>query len=207
MSVDLVCPECGGIIGASGADGKQPCICFRNGTSKSDTVAIESPVRDLNSSQKICISCGRDVTGHRRVKDSRGYMCYNCAKAEQEMDKVGTLPCAECGRRVRPDALLAYGNIKICKRCFNDHKEKKKKSVKKIATRHYELHEKRTLIWLSVAFGILLCLVIYSFYRWKTKYQNAAATHQVSPPAVMHSPGHPAHRSHRPITRLAEAVA
>jgi hypothetical protein len=172
MSVDLVCPDCGGIIGATPGDGRNPCTCFGQSPSKHDTVAIESPVKDLNAQQKVCITCGKDVTGHRRVKDSRGYMCYACAKQERAAEKAGTVPCAECGKRVKPAGLVLYGTIKICKTCFNDHKETGKRAVRKIATRHYELHEKRTLIWLSVAFVILGCLVLYSWYRWRTKYSQ-----------------------------------
>ena len=175
MSVELVCPDCGGYIGATGTDGRKPCNCFKDSNGgKSDTVAIESPVRaDVSASTKRCITCGKDVTGHRRVKDSRGYMCYACAKEEMAAEKVGTVPCAECGRRVRPEGLVAFGSIKICKRCHNDHKDQKKRSVKKIATRHYEMHEKRTLIYLSIAFVILLILVIYATVRWKTHYSVA----------------------------------
>src|SRR4051812_10898161 len=105
MAVDLICPDCGGIIGATDTDaeGRGPCTCLRdngrvNGSSNdlsSDTVSIpvppaaQTPANPLISSDsatatsesaaKFCIKCGKDVTGHRRVKDSRGYMCYACA--------------------------------------------------------------------------------------------------------------------------------
>ncbi len=161
MSVDIVCPECGGVIGGTGADGRRACTC--NVVSKSDTVRIEVPIPDVNDSpKKVCISCGKNVEGHRRVKDSRGYMCYSCAKEEMRTEKEGTVRCAECGKRVKPAGLVAYDGIKICRKCFNDHKELKKKVVKKVATRHYDVHEKQTLIWVSVVFGVLLILVLYS---------------------------------------------
>ncbi len=168
MSADVVCPDCGGVIGGTGAGGRRACTCVLSAAAsaalKSDTVRIEIPLPpDVNEKEKLCIVCGKDVRGHRRVKDSRGYMCYDCAKAEAAAEKEGTVRCAECARRVKPQGLVEYGGIKICRKCFNDHKEIKKKAVKKVATRHYELHEKKTLIWLAVVFCILGCFVLYSW--------------------------------------------
>ena len=172
MSVDaVVCPDCGGVIGgSSGGGGRRACTCVFAGTragdaipSKHDTVRIEIPLpADVNEKKKLCIVCGKDVAGHRRIKDSRGYMCYQCAKDEMAAEKEGTVRCAECARRVKPAGLVEYGGIKICKKCFNDHKEVKRKAVKKVATRHYELHEKKTLKILAVLFGILGLFVLYS---------------------------------------------
>src|SRR5690242_1399591 len=108
MSVDLICPECGGIIGGSSTDaeGRGPCTCFKNESTSSrsfggsgsddpsDTVSLPSPVsqgQDLSDKRaKLCIVCGKDVTGHRRIKDSRGYLCYNCAKDEVRQEREGT---------------------------------------------------------------------------------------------------------------------
>lgn len=166
MSVDIVCPDCGGIIGGTGANGRQACSCAVPPT-KSDTVRIETPVPDLNDARasKVCIVCGKDTAGHRRVKDSRGYMCYPCAKAEMDAEKAGTVRCAECGRRVKPAGLVDYDGIRICRKCFNDHKELKKKAVKKVATRHYELHEKKTLMTLAIVFTVLLILILIGLLK------------------------------------------
>jgi DNA-directed RNA polymerase subunit RPC12/RpoP len=165
MAVDIVCPDCGGTIGGAGGEGRPGCSCVLAATvSKSDTVRIEVPLpADLNESkEKRCITCGKDVTGHRRIKDSRGYQCYSCAKSEMAAGREGTVRCAECSRRVKPAGLVEYGGIRICRKCFNDHKELKKKAVKKVATRHYELHERKNLIWMTVLFCILALLVLYS---------------------------------------------
>ena len=166
MSVDaVVCPDCGGVIGGSDGGGRRACTCVLAGAgaSKHDTVRIEVPLpADVNEKKKLCIVCGKDVAGHRRVKDSRGYMCYQCARDEMDAEKEGTVRCAECGRRVKPAGLVEYGGIKICKKCFNDHKETKRKAVRKVATRHYELHEKKTLMALAVVAGILGLFVLYS---------------------------------------------
>lgn len=167
MAVDVICPECGGIIGATGVDanGRGPCTCRSDGkTDGSDTVSIPSPsqYRDpVESAPKLCISCGKNVAGHRRVKDSRGYLCYDCAKGEIRQEREGTVPCAECGRRVKPAGIVEYGGIRICRKCYEDHKESQKKAVKKVATRHYEAHEKRNLLILTAVFVALGLIVLW----------------------------------------------
>jgi len=179
MSVDLICPECGGIIGGSGVDaeGRGPCTCFKNESPRragayggtiddpSDTVSIPSPMtqgQDLSDKRaKICIVCGKDVTGHRRIKDSRGYLCYNCAKDEMKQEREGTIPCAECGRRVKPGGIVVYNGLKICRKCHEAHKEVKKKAVKKVATHHFEKHEMQKIIIITVIFVILGAIVLW----------------------------------------------
>jgi hypothetical protein len=176
MSVDLICPECGGVIGGVGVDsqGRGPCTCFSNSTEEAEekdgTVSIPSPqavIERTTSSmpEKVCIVCGKNLSGHRRVKDSRGYMCYRCAKEEINKEQAGTIPCAECGRRVKEKGLISYLGIKICRRCYEDHKESKRKMVKKIATKQYEIHEKRSLIILAVIFIILGMIVLFTQLR------------------------------------------
>jgi len=181
MAVDLICPECGGVIGGVGVDaqGRWPCSCFDNSSSqeetgeeKDDTVSMPSPqsqavIERTTSAQpeKVCIVCGKNLSGHRRVKDSRGYMCYKCAKSEIDREHEGTIPCAECGRRVKEQGLINYSGIKICRRCYEDHKESKKKIVKKVATKQYEEHEKRNLIILAVVFVILGLIVLFTQLR------------------------------------------
>jgi hypothetical protein len=173
MSVDLICPECGGIIGGVGVDanGRGPCTCFSDSPDsleeKDGTVSLPSPQtaneRTTSSMpEKVCIVCGKNLSGHRRVKDSRGYMCYQCAKNEIEQEQAGTIPCAECGRRVKEKALISYLGIKICRRCYEDHKESKRKMVKVVATKQYEIHEKRSLIILAIIVAILGLIVLYT---------------------------------------------
>jgi hypothetical protein len=194
MAVDVICPECGGVVGATGVDsqGRGPCTCFKdspsryaastaannntgnggNGGDPSDTVSIPSPTpsRDIiDSRQKFCIVCGRDVAGHRRVKDSRGYLCYDCAKAEIANEKAGTIPCAECGRRVKEGGIFDYNSIKICRKCFDDHKEAQKKAVRKISTEHYDAHERRGLFILLAVFVVLGLIVLWrTFLQWRS---------------------------------------
>jgi hypothetical protein len=164
MSIDVICQECGGIVGAvSARGGREPCTCHIEPLppdSPADTAVLDSPVR-ADHPPKICVVCGKDVAGHRRLKDSRGYLCLACAKAEQEAVKAGTFPCAECGRRVKPQGLVQHGRQKICKRCFADHKSAEKIRVKKISGHHFQAQEKRNLILLALVAVILLLFILW----------------------------------------------
>lgn len=183
MAVDLTCPDCGGVIGATrtDAEGRGPCICAKSDTTftrpapppdpSADTVSIPTP-RDPDAGArmaapvapaapaKTCIKCGKDVTGHRRVKDSRGYLCYDCSKAEIHEEKAGTIPCGACKRRVKEAGLVEYKGRKICKICLDHEKEIDRKN-RKVSTKHIDEHEKRNVIILAIIFGILALIVAY----------------------------------------------
>jgi hypothetical protein len=182
MAVDLICPECGGIIGASDIEenGRGPCTCLEDEPAasprvdKSDTAVMPSPPPEQaprskpskpDAGAKICLACGKDVTGHRRTKDSRGYMCLACAKAEIAAKKEGTIPCAQCRRRVKPAGLVLHRGEQICKLCFQAHKDAEKKIIKSVPDQHYREHEKQKLVILGAIFFILLLIVIWrSFF-------------------------------------------
>lgn len=167
MATDVICPDCGGIVGATEADaqGRGPCTCFKM-ESSGDTVSMPSSQESSTATAavaqpKLCIVCGKDVSGHRRIKDSRGYTCYDCAKTQIAQEKEGTVRCAECGKRLKPEGLVEYEGIKICKKCFEDHKEIQKKAVKKVAVAQYNQVEKKKVIILAVVFGVLGLIVLW----------------------------------------------
>src|SRR6266436_5989471 len=107
MAGELMCPECGGVVGETEVtDAGPPCTCF---SSNSSDTAVDMPSPAGAASQpKICVLCGKDVSGHRRLKDSRGYVCYNCAKEEQRQERGGRVRCRSCGRLVKEEALNDY---------------------------------------------------------------------------------------------------
>lgn len=175
MSVELICPECGGVIGAKEIDseGRSPCTCYTPEPSSSsshddpsDTVSIPAQAGSVAgatverpAAAKLCITCGKDVTGHRRVKDSRGYLCYECAKKEIATEKEGTVPCGECGRRVKEAGLQNYNGVNICRKCLDDHKEADKKRVRKVATKEIDAYEKRNL-YVMIGVAVVLGAII-----------------------------------------------
>jgi len=172
MAKHLLCPDCGGIIGATEATEEgHPCECFGGAGSDgplslSDTDRIDSPVPASERAaaaaavSKICFTCGKDTSGHRRIKDSRGYQCYACAKAARREETGGTVKCPECGRRVRANSIREYEGMKICGRCVEHRKEVKKKAVRKVATHSFERHERKQLKWLLLFFAVLATIVV-----------------------------------------------
>ena len=167
MASELICPDCGGVIGATKVDseGRVPCRCFaeESAVSSGDTVSIPTPAgaREVATVEKLCLVCGKDVTGHRRIKDSRGYMCYECAKEEKRSEREGTVPCAECGRRVKPGGIIDYHGLKICRKCFEDHKETSKRAIKKIETKHFDVQEKKNIYVLTAVLVVLGAIMLW----------------------------------------------
>jgi DNA-directed RNA polymerase subunit RPC12/RpoP len=162
------------VIGGVSDDpqGRGPCTCvkYEPTTNQSDTVSMPAPPQESTGAAagpaKVCMACGKNLAGHRRVKDSRGYLCYDCAKSEIQTERDGTVTCAECGKRLKPDGLVPYEGIKICKKCFNDHKERQK-FEKKVATSGYQEQEKKSLIILSIVFGILGVIILLKTFVFK----------------------------------------
>jgi len=163
MATNLLCPDCGGKLGEV-APGETGCTCGlapAETNSKSDTATIAPPA----IIEKFCVVCGKDTIGHRRLKDSRGYICYPCAKAEQAAMKAGKVRCKLCRKLVKPDGLVPMGKMMVCKVCFANNEESMK-FKKKISTEHYDRHEKRNLIILAaLALALLLVVVIQHFRK------------------------------------------
>ena len=192
MSTKLVCPECGGTLGHA-EPGETPCKCFstkrggsrgpapavaqhssdsaagapaaRSSSSSSRSSSVESETAGVEKIKgaKRCIVCGKDVTGHRRLKDSRGYICYACAKAEKAAEREGKVACKECRKLVKPEGLVAYEGKMICRKCYGDHQETSR-FRKKVSTKHFEKHEKKTLMILVTVFGVLAAIVAYAYF-------------------------------------------
>jgi len=162
MATNVVCPDCGGLIGEVPA-GETPCTCHfapAESDSKSDTGIIASPTKI----EKFCVVCGKDTVGHRRLKDSRGYICYPCAKAEQAAMKAGKVRCKLCRKLVKPDGLVPLGKRMVCKVCFADNQESER-FKKKISTKEYDTHEKRNLIVLAFIAVVLLGFMLAAYLR------------------------------------------
>ena len=98
------------------------------------------------------------------MKDSRGYICYPCAKAERAAEKAGKVRCKLCRKLVKPDGLVPMGKIMVCKVCFADHQESAR-FRKKISTKHYDTHEKRNLIILAAIAVVLLGFMLAAYFR------------------------------------------
>jgi hypothetical protein len=157
MSTVLICPDCGGVIGASEqSEHGKPCLCIRQGSS--DTSMMGGKV----SVVKYCCQCGKDLTGKKRLRDSEGYWCYDCHKADQSARRVQGERCADCGRTVPPAALTEYAGLRICQACRTERKQlgKDSRQFEKVHTAAYHAQDRtRLLLWAGLV-ALLLFIII-----------------------------------------------
>ncbi|MDB5328423.1 MAG: hypothetical protein JWM57_3992 [Phycisphaerales bacterium] len=126
---------------------------------------VASGPEPSTTGEKICRSCGKDLKGHRRLKDSRGYICVKCAEAENAASDDPTLiPCPECGRKLRSEGITTYNGSVMCKRCAAEMKELKKyKAPPPGAAIHAEA-QKQSVVRLVVFGGVLLVIIALAYF-------------------------------------------
>ena len=69
---------------------------------------------------KRCVSCKKDVTHQKRMKDSSGqYWCVKCGEADRaKKGQVAGDPCGNCGERFPAAKLTKYGSARLCPGCY-----------------------------------------------------------------------------------------
>jgi DNA-directed RNA polymerase subunit RPC12/RpoP len=158
------------VIGAAPGGDVQPCSCFNE--AKRYVAPSEEVIHRAEEQQaavaaevkveKLCRDCGKDLVGHRRLKDSKGYICVACAKAEEEAAAAGLVRCGECSKQLKPEGLVDYHGTMICKKCYMDHQELSKfKAPPPNLNAHMEEQKrsmKITLIVAGIGAAVLLLL-------------------------------------------------
>ena len=109
---------------------------------------------------KLCRVCGKDLRGHRRIRDGDTYICPVCDKMEREGQIPDGVPCAECGKQISPTLLRRYGDILICPKCFRDHEEDPKRKARRVSNTMFHLEDKRTVATLAAVAAVLLLLIL-----------------------------------------------
>jgi hypothetical protein len=171
MSESLICPDCGGVIGAKPGGDVQVCQCLGEGYAPSEAsiVKAESKAamgRAQAKVEKICRVCGKNLSGHRRLKDSHGYICLSCAKSERADAAAGLVACGECGRKLKPAGLIDYHGVRICRKCFADHQELSRFKAPPPKLDLHNKHEKESLKRLLIIGGVLLVIIIFASFKW-----------------------------------------
>lgn len=164
----LICPDCGGVIGATDPDVKH-CTCapITPKSARADEPENAPPIEPERPApvKKICRICGKDLAGHRRLKDSLGYICVPCANGEAEAQEAGLVPCGECGRKLKPAGLIDYHGTKICRKCFADHQELSKFKAPPPDLTQHKQHEKESLKTLLIIGAILLLIILLATFK------------------------------------------
>jgi len=78
-----------------------------------------------SSTSKVCVSCGRDVTGAQRMRDSQGkYWCIACGEADQRKKKGSDgVVCAGCSKTFAPSDMTAVNLLPYCTKCVKRRKK------------------------------------------------------------------------------------
>jgi DNA-directed RNA polymerase subunit RPC12/RpoP len=173
MVGELLCPDCGGVVGATETtEAGPPCRCFAGEpessalSSRMDETAMGETAVAEPPKPKICRICGKDVAGHRRVKDSAGYMCYDCAKAEEKRELGDRVKCNVCGHLAKETSIQTYEGTRMCSKCYDDRMDLQKKHIRDIG-----VHDARTRADLSqlnkflIVAGVLLVIILLSVWR------------------------------------------
>ncbi len=161
----MVCPDCGGVVGATETtEAGPPCKCFVADTStgaagKSDTVAdVPSPAEVPPA--KVCRICGKDVTGQKRVRDTLGYFCYECAVEQEKKETQGRVRCKVCGKLTNPENISNLDGTKMCHRCVRERDELKKQQIKRMGFKGARTREELRRIYGMVAMIVVLLIII-----------------------------------------------
>ncbi len=113
---------------------------------------------------KTCCHCGRDVSGHTRFKDSRGYWCKDCHKADKEA--LGEAKCRSCGRTFPKEKLIDIDGKKYCATCDKDRQKKMMENLQRQATKAgYWKTEWKSVQRVLIIMGILLAIILLSWFK------------------------------------------
>ena len=167
MISELLCPDCGGVVGATEiTDAGAPCKCFipdPNADLKSDTVADTLPPAVETPIVKICRICNKDVAHEKRAKDHLGYYCIECAKAEEKKEHQGRVRCRVCGHLHREETLTEYEGTRMCRNCHTERTDALKQQIKRIGIKSARTRAELQRIYaLAIAMVLLLLIIIAS---------------------------------------------
>jgi DNA-directed RNA polymerase subunit RPC12/RpoP len=168
MIGELMCPECGGVVGATETtEAGPPCRCFTASNDASDTITDAPPPVDEAPVVKVCRVCGKNLTGHKRVKDSQGYWCMDCVKEDEKKLHGGRIRCKVCGHLTKEENLLPYEGTKMCPRCRQERQDIKKQEIKRMGFKAARTRaEVQQIYGLAIIVLILLSVIGYGVYRF-----------------------------------------
>jgi len=151
MSDKAMCPQCGGLVYATvGGLGERLCTC----TEKSGPLPVE----------KICISCGKDVTNDRRMKDKDGkYWCLACGIEDQKKKQHNSQICPDCNQKYQRDKMEVVEGAVVCQGCAILRRRTTKGLKKRLgisSLHHKESHK----VKISMAIAALLLLAAALVY-------------------------------------------
>jgi recombinational DNA repair protein (RecF pathway) len=137
-------------------EGRFRCTCTER-----DVPAIDDrSASGARVPSKVCALCGIDVSGHRRYRDSRGYICRRCYLNERDSARDDNEACEGCGRVVSEEDLSVYDGQRLCPRCIRERRETQddRKRFRKVDFSHHERHHARDAMLIIVLVLVLVLL-------------------------------------------------
>jgi predicted RNA-binding Zn-ribbon protein involved in translation (DUF1610 family) len=111
------------------------------------------------STSKVCVQCGRDVTGAQRMRDSQGkYWCIACGEADQRKKKHSEgAVCAGCSKTFAPSEMTAINLLPYCAKCAKRRKKATRSSESLLSrlTASSDQIDKRRLAMMLAFMGLL----------------------------------------------------
>jgi hypothetical protein len=180
MATDLICPDCGGVIGGDETDSRPRCQCQVELALTSDDTEVDAQavVADVPAAEgaapaappaapkklKLCCKCGKDVTNAKRARDTRGYWCWDCHRADLRRERGLEKPrarCPQCGRLVPADSITTYHGNTLCTKCRIEQEELPNHQKLKFKLKVDDTEtKKREKLKLYVLLGIVLAVLI-----------------------------------------------
>ncbi len=165
MTETIICPDCGGVVGGDPSGDVQVCKCFSSkknlaGYQPEESPEVASARIQAEKAEKICRVCKKNLSGHRRFRTSAGYMCVKCKEEEDNALVAGKISCGECGKYLKPEGLIDYHGVKICKKCYQDHQEVSKFKAPPPDLSGHAKAEKQSLKKLMIIAGVLLLIFL-----------------------------------------------
>jgi hypothetical protein len=181
MIGELVCPDCGGVVGATETtEAGAPCRCFSGSSSSSASVsgtlsgtsvsryADPSGGDDASAHDvlppppplKVCRICGTDLNGHRRFKDGQGYTCPPCYEEEQKRLNYGRVPCPVCGHLTKEEKLTDYEGRKMCPKCHDERTTLRRTEIKRMGFSGARTRDELRQLYVGLIAGGALVFII-----------------------------------------------
>lgn len=130
-----------------------------------DTDFAESP---QPSNVKTCVKCGKDLTGKKRLKDSHGYWCSECHRADKAEKAPQGVPCPVCQRVVKEETFISVDGQNMCSRCARIKRDLKKPGSKKyraVDGSYFEKQNKKSLMVMGGVVIVLILCIVYGMLR------------------------------------------
>jgi formylmethanofuran dehydrogenase subunit E len=108
---------------------------------------------------KVCIHCGRDVTGAQRMRDSQGkYWCIACGESDKRKKKGDEgVVCAGCSKTFAPAQMTAVNLLPYCSKCAKRRRKSTRSGESLFArlTASSDQIDKKRLVMMLAFMGLL----------------------------------------------------